>query len=580
MKNLTLILTLLLILTGCFLSNDPGDESPKTDVTPDTSLTSSSTSLCRIIDGDEYCPTIDISSQDINKPDEYISDVSSEGYYSSEWNISSEEYSSEWYEYEISSGWGYEESSFDYDNAYEVGESERCIYGEQFEAYSTYNYKQDKWYCPDTTGYNYKVEKQYTSGDTVHNVGFCNADDLDSYEYVRKVPVYISYTEYLALIKNTPAVTPKHFGVTLNSGTWKLVNEIDEGIHVYDNTDPQNPIYTTFITIPGNKDFVIKNNTLLANSYEVLLAIDFTTPTAVTLLKDIPEILVNSSYGRSLMVSKDLGFISGITEVRTTEVYCRNGLYTTNGFESSNAYYFENEYSGYTYDYAYSSYDMMIEPYYEENGIAEIFALGDDYLYALRPGVLITINVADETSPKYLSQNKINDWDITSIYISNEMLFLAGYEVIQLVDLTNPSNPGVGDPLRGITHCDELIVVEDFLYASSVRNKECYSRNNGLTIVNISDKSEPVIEEVYSMDGPTDIEIVDGFLYVCDGRAGFKIYTVEGAELDLVAQIDSIVVETVSVIDLVATLIGEDGIYIYDVSDAKNPVEVSFTPTP
>ncbi|MGL1901517.1 MAG: hypothetical protein OCC49_05245 [Fibrobacterales bacterium] len=471
------------------------------------------------------------------------------------------------------------ESSFDFDNAYEVSESDRCFKGEEFEVHSAYNFKENKWYCPDTTEYNYRVEKEYTAGDTVYTVGFCNTDDLKSNEYIRNSEVYTPYLEYLALIKNVPAVTPNNLGYTLIHGKWKLVNEVNEGIHVYDNTDSQNSIYTTFISIPGNNDFVIKNNILLANSYEVLLAIDFTTPTAVTLLKDIPEILISEDYKGEMVVSKERGLVTEMIEVKTTEVYCRNGLRYANNNESS---YGREENSSDDYYYAMSNNSMTSEstwPYYDTSADVNNFVLGDDYLYVLKQGVLVTIDVEDETSPKYLSQNEVNKWSITSINNSNGVLFLAGDREIQLVDISKPSNPRIRDPLIGITRCDEIIAVEDYIYAGRTRNKNCDNRENSLLIVNISDKSEPVIEEVYSMGGPSDIEIVDGYLYVCDGRAGFKIYAVEGAELDLIAQIDSIVVETVSIAGLVATLSGEGGVYTYDLSDVNNPVEISFTPT-
>ncbi|MGL1933842.1 MAG: hypothetical protein OCD01_02420 [Fibrobacterales bacterium] len=568
MKHLALILTLFLIFTGCFLSSNPEEPPAQIDEVELGSISSSS-SLCKIIDGEEYCPAVDYSSQDGQVPE--VS--STENYSDEECNYSSgerwcEEYSSEWYYYE---------SSFDFDNAYEVPERERCNYSDLFEAYPTYNYDNEKWYCPDTTGYDYKVESRYTSGDTVYSPGFCNTDDLGSYDYVRSLPLYTPYAEYLALIKNMPAVTPKNEGVTLLSGHWKLVNEANEGIHVYDNSDPVNPVYVTFIAIPGNRDFVIKNNTLLANSYETLLALDFTTPTAVTLLKDIPEILINDKYRRMPIVSQDSGFVSGVNEVRTTEVYCRNELYPTVYNESSNEFYFEEMYSLDYYEG--NDYDMIepMMPYFEEESNGAMFALGEEYLYAVSQEVMVTINVQDETSPKYLSKSEVFGWNVMSVTISHDLLFVSGYDMVSVIDVSRPGNPGVSTALPGVTYCDELLFVGEYLYAASGGNERCYSRNDGITVVNISDKSEPLIEETYSMDGPTDIEIVNGYLYACDGRAGFKIFTVEGSELNLITQLDTIIVETVSVVEGIATLTSEDGVYTYDVTDPENPVELSFT---
>ena len=53
-----------------------------------------------------------------------------------------------------------------------------------------------------------------------------------------------------------------------------FINEELKGIHVIDNRNPENPQNIGFIEIPGNVDIAIKNNTLYADSYIDLGAID------------------------------------------------------------------------------------------------------------------------------------------------------------------------------------------------------------------------------------------------------------------------------------------------------------------
>ena len=57
-------------------------------------------------------------------------------------------------------------------------------------------------------------------------------------------------------------------------GNLLLINEILSGIHVYDNTDPSDPVKLTFISIPGNLDVSIKGDRLYANYLEGLLTLD------------------------------------------------------------------------------------------------------------------------------------------------------------------------------------------------------------------------------------------------------------------------------------------------------------------
>src|SRR5690606_29511803 len=66
-------------------------------------------------------------------------------------------------------------------------------------------------------------------------------------------------------------------------GNLLLVNELGKGIHVYDNTDPRNPINKLFVRIPGNHDMAMKAGVLYADNYDDLLALEVTADTVVVL---------------------------------------------------------------------------------------------------------------------------------------------------------------------------------------------------------------------------------------------------------------------------------------------------------
>ncbi|NJO92414.1 MAG: hypothetical protein HC831_28175, partial [Chloroflexia bacterium] len=53
-----------------------------------------------------------------------------------------------------------------------------------------------------------------------------------------------------------------------------FVNEVNKGIHVFDNTNPASPSNVAFINIPGNVDMAIRGNLLYVDSYIDLVVID------------------------------------------------------------------------------------------------------------------------------------------------------------------------------------------------------------------------------------------------------------------------------------------------------------------
>ena len=56
------------------------------------------------------------------------------------------------------------------------------------------------------------------------------------------------------------------------------INELYDGIHVINDTNPSSPQRIAFIPIPGDVDIAIKDTTLYADSYVDLVTIDISNP--------------------------------------------------------------------------------------------------------------------------------------------------------------------------------------------------------------------------------------------------------------------------------------------------------------
>jgi len=96
-------------------------------------------------------------------------------------------------------------------------------------------------------------------------------------------PIYLD----AALIGSASSEAPKEFdnlGKIVSNGSLIYINEVTEGIHVVDNTDPTNPVRKHFWSIPGNIDFTIRGNFLYADSGFDLLTIDITDPAEIEIL--------------------------------------------------------------------------------------------------------------------------------------------------------------------------------------------------------------------------------------------------------------------------------------------------------
>lgn len=91
-------------------------------------------------------------------------------------------------------------------------------------------------------------------------------------------PVYGSQaTTEIKLLSARPVTSP---GKIYTYGSYLLINEVNKGIHIYNNSNPSKPLSVGFIEMIGNTDMAVKENILYADHMGSLVALkvdDFTT---------------------------------------------------------------------------------------------------------------------------------------------------------------------------------------------------------------------------------------------------------------------------------------------------------------
>jgi hypothetical protein len=128
--------------------------------------------------------------------------------------------------------------------------------------------------------------------------------------------------------------------------------------------------------------------------------------------------------------------------------------------------------------------------------------------------------------------------------------------------------------------CDPVVVEKDIAYITVRTGNSCGGNLNQLQIVNVSNLKSPQLISVFNMTNPRGLGVWDNTLYLCDD--GFKIFDVTDknkVDQNLKTQIKGF--DTFDVIPYgyndkkYVMIIGADGLYQFDVTDAKNPKELS-----
>lgn len=79
-------------------------------------------------------------------------------------------------------------------------------------------------------------------------------------------------------------------------GELLLINEIGEGLHIIDNTDPANPINRGFLKIRGSENMALKDGILYINQFNSLLVIDVNDIQNYQVLANHESVLDASPY--------------------------------------------------------------------------------------------------------------------------------------------------------------------------------------------------------------------------------------------------------------------------------------------
>lgn len=94
-------------------------------------------------------------------------------------------------------------------------------------------------------------------------------------------PIYATEAETTYGIEAAKPIS--RAGKIYGFGNLLLVNEQGLGVHIYDNTDPKNPVNKLFVRIPGNHDIAMRKGILYADSFSDLLALEINADTAIVL---------------------------------------------------------------------------------------------------------------------------------------------------------------------------------------------------------------------------------------------------------------------------------------------------------
>lgn len=352
-----------------------------------------------------------------------------------------------------------------------------------------------------------------------------------------------------------------------------LINEIREGIHWIDNSDPAHPIPLGFLPIAGNHDVAIQNGVLYADAYTDLVTIDITNINSPQLLERKEDVFSTHYHAGSNGITSHFE----PTEVTQT-VNCEEEGWGQDWFGSGNSIWVLDQFAG---NRNLSSFETSggptngisggpQAPQTGQGGSMARFTITKNHLYAVGNSEIFSLPIAADGSLGSSTKTGL-PWGIETIFPYEDYLFLGASNGMHIMTLDDPSQPEHASTFSHANACDPVVVQNDIAFVTLRGGTSCGGFSNQLEVLDVSDIHSPKLLHTFPMDNPHGLAVLNQLLFICEGEYGLKVF-----DVDDISDIDNQLYSHVKgfhAYDAIALhgssllVIGDDGFRQYDYSD-------------
>ncbi len=406
----------------------------------------------------------------------------------------------------------------------------------------------------------------------------CKDTFTETRTYMANVPVYMSYDELRTSVAVSAPSAIGTMGKIYIKDQYLFVNEKFKGIHVFDNSDPANPINLSFIKIPGNVDLTIKGNFLYADSYIDLVVLDITNISNASetyrleniFPYTIPDVEVDYAIAP---IDQKKGVITGWEVAQYTEKIDGDII-------PPPIYYYDR---GGDVWMAEANSGTGGAPVTQTVGVGGSLArciIVENTLYVLNQWQMQMVDISIQDKP--VAKETINlSWMAETVFVDSTFLYIGTQTGMLIYDVKQPAWPVYVSSYDHFQSCDPVVVDDGIAYVTMRSGNRCGSWQNQMDVINVTNPKTPQLLKSYSLAEPFGLGIDNKTLFVCDGSAGLKIYDVTNPltiDQHLIKTYQAIQATDVIALNGILIMISSSGIYQYDYSDLNNIVEISHIP--
>ncbi|MEM8893869.1 MAG: hypothetical protein AAGC88_04770 [Bacteroidota bacterium] len=296
-----------------------------------------------------------------------------------------------------------------------------------------------------------------------------------------------------------------------------LIGEEGEGIHVFDNANPENPTNLGFIQIFGNREFFLDGSDLYAEIVYDMVKIDLTSIQEPQLINRVTGVFAQPQFN-------DQGeAIIGFNYEEVTEEYDINDPDLEWLGVGGETFFFDFNNrliprSAVPTSFAGNSSDGM--------GTVNRIASHEGFVYVISRTELSIFDA--EGAFDLLAKRNIG-WGMETIYPLEDKLFIGSRNSMEVFNITNPTNPDRESSYFHENSCDPVLPVNTTTAYVTLRTgdfSECPGDTNELLVLDVVSSTGWNAMELQSFEmlSPYGMSLIGNRLYVGEGANGLAVF--------------------------------------------------------
>ncbi|MES2411517.1 MAG: hypothetical protein V4535_08760 [Bacteroidota bacterium] len=344
-------------------------------------------------------------------------------------------------------------------------------------------------------------------------VSSCDSDDSPQDQAKFAVPTLKSLATIRANVSVSSARQTNSDGKIYVAEDYLFYIAKEQGVHVFNNTNPAAPVNIAFINLEGVHDISVKGNYLFADNFVDLLVFDISNIQNITLVRT-----VQNSIGFNPVFPDEAEFYDYTVVATGDQILTGFTIELRDRPEAQGIIMSEDALA------SFNSAGGIIGT----GGSYARFQIRNNALYTIDSYKLNVFNITNPVDTFFDKEIYMMMWfgggEFETLFIQKNILFVGSTTGMYTVDATDEFNPYFVSGFSHATACDPVVVYEDTAYITVRGGSSCGAIEDQINVIDVTDISNPTLLSTYLIGEPYGLGIKNGALYVGCGNNGLKVF--------------------------------------------------------